>query len=140
MGIKSLVAVVLAAVNMAAQAQGLVLGVTEGVTYRATDPEIASRFEGIAAELAKATRQTVTVKVISGYNDMRAALKAQSVDIAYIHPAHVALEAVKAQRYRTQEKNREDAMARLRELIEQVLPDEDVVSMGRRWQLGSRIG
>lgn len=101
MGIKSLVAVVLAAVNMAVQAQGLVLGVTEGVTYRATDPEIAARFEGIAAELAKATRQPVTVKVISGYNDMRAALKAQSVDIAYIHPAHVALEAVKAQRYRT---------------------------------------
>lgn len=100
MGIKSLAVFLLAVTNLAAQAQGLVLGVTEGVTYRATDPEIAARFEGIAAELAKATKQPVTVKVISGYNDMRAALKAQSVDIAYIHPAHVALEAVKAQRYR----------------------------------------
>jgi phosphonate transport system substrate-binding protein len=100
MGSKLLVWTVLAAASVAVQAQGLVLGVTEGVTYRATDPEIAARFEGIAAELAKAAKQPVTVKVISGYNDMRAALKAQSVDIAYIHPAHVALEAVKAQRYK----------------------------------------
>jgi phosphonate transport system substrate-binding protein len=100
MGSKLLVWAVLAASAVAAQAQGLVLGVTEGVTYRATDPEIAARFEAIAAELAKAAKQPVSVKVISGYNDMRAALKAQSVDIAYIHPAHVALEAVKAQRYK----------------------------------------
>ena len=99
MGMKALVLGLLAAATAAVQAQGLVLGVTEGVTYRATDPEIAARFEGIAAELARAAKQPVTVKVISGYNDMRAALKAQSVDIAYIHPAHVALEAVKAQRY-----------------------------------------
>lgn len=87
--------------TFAVQAQGLVLGVTEGVTYRATDPEIAARFEGIAAELSRSVKQPVTVKVVSGYNDMRAVLKNQGVDIVYIHPAHLALEAVKAQRYRS---------------------------------------
>jgi ABC-type phosphate/phosphonate transport system substrate-binding protein len=78
-----------------------VLGVTEGVTYRATDPEIAARFEGIADALAKALKQPVTIHVLSSYSDLREALKAQRVDIAYIHPAHVALEAVKSGNYRT---------------------------------------
>lgn len=94
------VLVALFAAGLGSGANALVLGVTEGVTYRATDPEIAARFEGIAEQLGKALKQPVTVKVISSYNEMRAALREQQVDIAYIHPAHVALEAVKAQQYR----------------------------------------
>ena len=34
------------------------------------------------------------------YNDVRAGLKAQQYDIAYIHPAHVALEAIKSGHYK----------------------------------------
>lgn len=90
-----------AALKAAGAAQALVLGVTEGVTYRATDPEIAARFEAIADTLAKALKQPVTVQVISSYNDMREAMRAQRVDLAYIHPAHVALEGIKAGQYRS---------------------------------------
>ncbi len=98
-GFRVLLALVAAALGGGAQA--LVLGVTEGVTYRATDPEIAARFEGIAEQLGRALKQPVTVRVISSYNDMRAALREQQIDLAYIHPAHVALEAVKANRFRS---------------------------------------
>jgi ABC-type phosphate/phosphonate transport system substrate-binding protein len=94
-------AVIAAALLAAGAAQALVLGVTEGVTYRATDPEIAARFEGIADALSKALKQPVTVQVISAYNDVRAALREQRVDLAYIHPAHVALEGVKSGHYRS---------------------------------------
>jgi phosphonate transport system substrate-binding protein len=82
-------------------ASALVLGVTEGVTYRATDKEIAARFEPIADALAKALKQPVTIRVISRYEELREVLKAQQVDIAYVHPAHVAMESVKAGGYRT---------------------------------------
>jgi phosphonate transport system substrate-binding protein len=93
--------VVSAAALAAPAAKALVLGVTEGVTYRATDPEIAARFEGIADVLARALKQPVTIQVLSSYNEMREALRTQRVDIAYIHPAHVALEGVKSGNYRT---------------------------------------
>ncbi|MEY2633448.1 MAG: hypothetical protein RIR00_2102 [Pseudomonadota bacterium] len=85
----------------AASAQALVLGVTEGVTYRASDGEIAARFEGIAESLGRALKQPVSIKVLSSYNDMRAALRNQSVDLAFIHPTHVALEGVKGGQFRT---------------------------------------
>lgn len=81
-------------------AQALVLGVTEGVTYRATDNEIEARFAPIAEALAKATKQPVRIQVLSTYTGMREALKGQQVDIAFIHPAHVALEGMKAGQYR----------------------------------------
>ena len=91
----------LALASSAVHAQGLVLGVTEGLTYRATDSEIAARFDGIADQLSKALKQRVTVQVISVYNQTRDTLKSQKADIFYIHPAHVALEAVKAGTYRS---------------------------------------
>jgi len=81
-------------------AQALVIGITEGVTYRATDNEIEARFEAIAKVLATASRQPVHIKVISSYNGLREALKSGQVDLAFIHPAHVAFEAIKAGSYR----------------------------------------
>ena len=73
----------------------LVLGVTEGVTYKATDAEIEGKFESIAKALSTATRQPVKIKVISSYNNLREALKANQVDLAFIHPSHIAFEAIK---------------------------------------------
>jgi phosphonate transport system substrate-binding protein len=85
----------------AAPAQALVLGVTEGVTYRATDNQIEARFEPIAEQLSKSIKQPVTIKVLSSYDAMRDALRQQQVDMAFIHPAHVALEATKSGGYRS---------------------------------------
>ena len=80
-------------------AHALVIGVTEGVSYQVTESQIAPRFEPIAEVLSKALKQPVTIKVFITYNGAREALKEQQVDIAFIHPAHVALEAVKSGRY-----------------------------------------
>lgn len=82
-------------------AQALVLGVTEGVTYRATDNEIEARFEPIAKALGAATRQPVKIHVISSYNGLREAIKKGQVDLAFIHPSHIAFEAIKGGGFRT---------------------------------------
>ncbi|HSV59650.1 MAG TPA: PhnD/SsuA/transferrin family substrate-binding protein [Variovorax sp.] len=85
----------------AASAQTLVIGVTEGVTYRATDNEIEAKFAGIAEALSKSLKQPVTIKVVSSYNSSRAAMQQQQVDLLFVHPAHLAFEAVKSGRYKT---------------------------------------
>ena len=97
----SLLAGALLLASAASSAQGLVLGVTEGVTYRATDPEIEAKFAPIAEALGKALKQPVTIKVLSTYNASRAAMQAQQVDLVFLHPAHLAFEATKSGRYKT---------------------------------------
>lgn len=77
-------------------AQALVLGITEGVTYRATDVEIEARFEPIAKAVATAIKQPVKIRVISTYNGLREALKQGQIDMAFVHPAHIAFEAIKS--------------------------------------------
>ena len=86
---------------VAAPAQALVIGVTEGVTYQASDSQIEARFEPIAEALAKALKQPVTIKVLSTYRSAREALKSNQVDIAFVHPAHLAFEASKTGNFRT---------------------------------------
>ena len=81
-------------------AQALVLSITEGVTYRATDAEIEAKFEGITKALATATRQPVKVQIVSKYNSLRDALKSGQVDVAFVHPSHVAFEAIKNGSYK----------------------------------------
>jgi phosphonate transport system substrate-binding protein len=81
-------------------AHALVLGITEGVTYHATESELEAKFELIAEALSKAIKQPVTLRILSSYDNMREALKQQQIDLAFIHPAHVALEATKTGRYK----------------------------------------
>jgi phosphonate transport system substrate-binding protein len=82
-------------------AGALTFGVTEGVTYRASDKEIEAKFEPIAQLISKAVKQPVSIRVISSYKELRDALRKQEIDVAYVHPAHVALEAVKTGAYHT---------------------------------------
>ena len=96
--LKTLAATLLTALA-AAPASALTLGVTEGVTYRATDKEITARFEAIATTLSAALKQPVTVRIMNRYAEAREALGKQEVDIAFIHPAHVALEATKGGKF-----------------------------------------
>lgn len=81
-------------------AHALVLGVTEGVTYHATESQIEARFEPIADLLSKALKQPATIRVFSSYDNTREALKQQQIDLAFIHLAHVAFEAIKTGRYK----------------------------------------
>jgi ABC-type phosphate/phosphonate transport system substrate-binding protein len=91
----------LSLVPIAAPAADLVFSVTEGVTYQATPKEIRDKFEPLAQALGAALKRNVRVVLVPKYNDVRAGLAKQEFDLAFIHPAHVALAEVKAGRYRT---------------------------------------
>ena len=95
------VIIALALVSSIASSQALTLGVTEGVTYRATDAEIEAKFASIAKVLSTATNQPVKIQIISSYNGLRDALKQGQLDIAFIHPAHVSFEAIKTGAYKS---------------------------------------
>jgi len=79
----------------------LVFSVTEGVTYQATPKEIREKFEPLAEVIGKALRRNVRIVLVPGYDDVRAGLARQEYDIAFIHPAHVAMAEIKAGRYRS---------------------------------------
>lgn len=96
---KTLIALASSATLLSAHA--LVLGVTEGVTYRATDAEIEAKFAPIARALSVATKQPVKIQIISSYNGLREALKQGQLDVAFIHPSHVALEFTKTGAYKS---------------------------------------
>jgi ABC-type phosphate/phosphonate transport system substrate-binding protein len=82
-------------------ATDLVFSVTEGVTYQATPKEIRDKFEPLAEVLGKTLRRNVRIVLVPGYDDVRAGLAKQEYDIAFIHPAHVAMAEIKAGRYRS---------------------------------------
>lgn len=82
-------------------AHALTLGVTEGVTYRATDAEIEAKFAPIAKAISIATKQPVKIQIISSYNGLREALKQGQLDAAFIHPAHVSFESIKTGAYKS---------------------------------------
>lgn len=79
----------------------LVFAVTEGVTYQATPKEIREKFEPLAEAIAKSLRREVRIVLVPAYDDARAGMSKQEFDLAFVHPAHVALAEVKAKRYRT---------------------------------------
>jgi phosphonate transport system substrate-binding protein len=83
-----------------AAAQDLVFSVTEGVTYQATPKEIRDKFEPLAEALSHQLKRNVRIVLVPSYNDVRAGLKAQQYDLAFIHPAHIALEAIKTGHYK----------------------------------------
>lgn len=90
----------MAIASLCVSAHALTMGVTEGVTYKATDSEIEARFEGIEKAISVATKQPVKIVVYSKYNALRDALKSGAVDFAFIHPTHVALEAIQSGNYK----------------------------------------
>lgn len=74
-------------------AHALGLGITVGETYHTTDNQIEAKCEPIVGVLNKAIRQPVTLRVSSSYDNMCEAFKQQQIDLAVIHPAHMALQA-----------------------------------------------
>lgn len=80
-------------------APDVVFAVTEGVTYQATPKEIRDKFEPLAEVVGKALHRNVRVVLVPAYDDVRAGLARQEYDLAFIHPAHVAMAEIKAGRY-----------------------------------------
>jgi phosphonate transport system substrate-binding protein len=95
------VALWLALATPCAAAADLVFSVTEGITYYQTNKEIATRFQPLTDLLARALKRPVRIVIVSAYDDLRAGLARQEYDLAFIHPAHVALAAVKSGQYKS---------------------------------------
>jgi phosphonate transport system substrate-binding protein len=97
----AVVAVWLVVAVPCAAAADLVFAVTEGITYYQTNKEIAARFQPLTELLARALKRPVRIVIASAYDDLRAGLARQEYDLAFVHPAHVALAAVKSGRYKS---------------------------------------
>ncbi len=85
----------------AAGAADFVLSITEGITYYQNNKEIQGKFAPLADLISKAVKRPVRVVVVSSYNEVREGLDKQEFDLAFIHPAHVALAAIKSGKYRS---------------------------------------
>ncbi len=102
--IRTLIFAVAASLVLAAPcaaAADLVFAVTEGITYYQTNREITARFQPLTELLARALKRPVRTVIVSAYDDVRAGLARQEYDLAFVHPAHVALAAVKAGKYKS---------------------------------------
>ncbi len=88
------------ATGAAAQSGDLVFAVTEGVTYQATPKEIRDKFTPLAEVIGRSVGRRVKLVLVPAYDDMRAGLATQEFDVAFIHPAHVAMAEVKSGRYK----------------------------------------
>ncbi len=85
----------------AAGASDFVLSITEGVTYYQTNKEIQARFAPLAEQISKAIKRPVRMVIVSAYADAREGLAKQEFDLAFIHPAQVALGAIKSGKYKS---------------------------------------
>ncbi len=81
-------------------AQAVVLAINEGATYRITDTEIQLKYKPMADDLAKLLGQKVTIVTVSDYKVIADGLSTARYDLAYIHPAHVALRGLAVDGYK----------------------------------------
>lgn len=81
-------------------ASALTLAINEGATYRVTDAEIQLKYKPVADDLSKLLGQKVTIVTVSDYKAMAEGLSTARYDLAYIHPAHVALRGLAVDGYK----------------------------------------
>ncbi|HEX2541997.1 MAG TPA: PhnD/SsuA/transferrin family substrate-binding protein [Caldimonas sp.] len=96
--IRVLAALALACFGSAAQA--LVFAVNEGVTYRVTNDEIRAKYAALSSDLSKILKQPVTVEPIADYPTLRKGLAAREYDLAFVHPAHLSVLAIRDSGYK----------------------------------------
>jgi ABC-type phosphate/phosphonate transport system substrate-binding protein len=81
------------------RAADFVMSVTEGITYYQTNKEITAKFAPLAELISKAIKRPVRLVVVSAYSELRDGLEKQEFDLSFVHPAQVALGAIKAGKY-----------------------------------------
>jgi ABC-type phosphate/phosphonate transport system substrate-binding protein len=96
-----LVSLALLLVSVSARAADeLVFGINEGVTYRITPQETRERYREIGESLAKLLKRPVFIEPVDDYVKLRRNLEDLKYDLAFIHPAHHSLRAIRDQKYR----------------------------------------
>jgi ABC-type phosphate/phosphonate transport system substrate-binding protein len=91
---------VAASAALTATAQEFVFGVNEGVTYHVTVLETRERYKGLTEAIAKALKRPVKLVPVDQYPALRKGLESTAYDLAYVHPTHHALRAMRDQGYR----------------------------------------
>lgn len=81
-------------------ASATVLAINEGATYRVTDADIQQKYKLMADDLAKVLGQKVTIVNVADYKAMAEGLSAARYDLAYVHPAHIALKSLAVDGYK----------------------------------------
>jgi phosphonate transport system substrate-binding protein len=97
---KLLLAAAAAMLISPAFARDAVLDVNEGTTYQ--DPDSApfhDRYKPLADLLSRELKRSVKVVQVDRYDKLEKGLAEESYDMAFIHPAHIALRAVKGGAY-----------------------------------------
>jgi ABC-type phosphate/phosphonate transport system substrate-binding protein len=97
--LRPLLIVAALATALPAAAQELVFGVNEGVTYRVTPHETRERYKELGEMLSKALKRPVKVVPEDNYVKLRKGLEEKTYDLAYVHPAHHSLRAIRDQKY-----------------------------------------
>ena len=82
------------------QAQTLVFAVNEGVTYQVAEFETRDKYKDIADDLGKLLKRPVSIVVVNDYKKLSEDLAGQKYDLAYVHPAHHAIRAMKQSGYK----------------------------------------
>jgi phosphonate transport system substrate-binding protein len=81
-----------------AVAQEVVLAVNEGVTYQ-EGGGVHERYRPLADLLSRELKRPVKVLDVSKYTVLEKGLAEEKYDLAFIHPAHIGLQAVKSGKY-----------------------------------------
>ena len=77
-----------------------VIAINEGVTYRDPNGSAGDRFGELAADLEKLLKRPVRFELIRQYPELVEGLQQDRYDLAYVHPAHHAIRAIKQNNYR----------------------------------------
>lgn len=93
----ALTGVLLAALLPMAHAQELILAVNEGVTYQGRP--LGERYQPLLTLLEAELKRPVRVQSVDKYAEFERGLAADKYAMAFIHPAHVSLQAVKSGKY-----------------------------------------
>lgn len=93
-----LLALTAAATFHSAVAQEAVLAVNEGVTYQ-NGGNIHDRYKPLLELLSRELKRPVRVQNVDKYADFEKGLSEEKFDLAFIHPAHIGLRAVKSGNY-----------------------------------------
>lgn len=93
-------ALALALTVSASAAHALVFAVNEGVTYRVGNDEIRAKYAALSSDLTRILRQPVTVEPVGDYPTLRKGLAAREYDLAYVHPAHLSILAIRDSGYK----------------------------------------
>ena len=79
--------------------EALTFAVNEGATYRVTPFETRERYREIGEMVGKLLKRPVKIVPIEDYPTLRKGLEDKQYDLAFIHPAHLSLRAVRDQKY-----------------------------------------